>query len=413
MPARPALAAIPLRPAPAAKALPYGRHCIEADDIAAVTQAMGAELLAQGSRVAAFEAAVAKAVGAAQGVACSSGTSALQLALMAMDVGAGDTVIAPTITFLSTATAARLCGAEVVFADVDPLTGLMTPESLEAALLRAGRPVKAALPVHLGGRMADMPGLAHVAEAHGLRLVEDAAHALGSRDARAGPAGAGRYSAAATFSFHPVKTIACGEGGLVAVNDAALAERMRRLRNHGVTRDATIMTDADLSLDGDGAANPWSYEQLELGLNARMTDVEAALGLSQLAKLERFARRRASLAATYDRLLAPFAPLVEPVAAAAKQTPCLHLYQVRIDFERLGVGRAALMRALQERGVGTQVHYIPVHRQPYFLQRYGRLHLPGADAWYGSTLSLPLFPAMADEDPARVCAALAACFGGL
>ena len=413
MPARPALAAPALRAVPAAKALPYGHHCIEADDIAAVTEAMGAELLAQGPRVAAFETAVARVVGAAQGVACSSGTAALQLALMAMDVGEGDAVIAPSITFLSTATAARLCGAEVTFADVDPLTGLMTPQTLDDALARAKRPVKAALPVHLGGRMADMPALAFVAEAHGLRLIEDAAHALGSSDAAAGRAGEGRYSAATTFSFHPVKTIACGEGGLVAVNDPAMAERMRRLRNHGVTREPELMTDADLSLGAGSEANPWSYEQLELGLNARMTDVEAALGLTQLAKLDRFAHRRAALASSYDRLLAPFATLIDPVTAPQSQTPCLHLYQVRIAFERLGTTRAALMRALQARGIGTQVHYIPVHRQPYFTARYGQAHLPGADAWYAQTLSLPLFPAMDDDDPARVVSALAACLGEL
>lgn len=392
--------------------LPYGHHCIEADDIAAVTQAMGAELLAQGPRVAAFEAAVARRVGAAEGVACSSGTVALQLALAALDVGEGDTVVAPSITFLSTATAPRLNGAEVVFADVDPVTGLMTPETLEAALRRAGGPVKAALPVHLGGRMADMAALAFVAEAHGLHLIEDSAHALGSSDAAAGAVGGCRLSSAATFSFHPVKTIACGEGGLVTVNDPTAAERMRRLRNHGVTREAALMQDAALSLDAQGRANPWSYEQLELGLNGRMTDVEAALGLSQLGKLDRFKARRSVLAAAYDRLLAPFAPLIEPVAAAAGQSPCLHLYQVWIDFRRLGVDRATLMRGLQTWGIGTQVHYIPVHRQPYFTRRYGRLDLAGADAWYGSTLSLPLFPAMEDDDPERVVAALAACLGG-
>jgi UDP-4-amino-4,6-dideoxy-N-acetyl-beta-L-altrosamine transaminase len=403
----PALAAPSAASAP--KPLPYGRHCIEADDIAAVTAAMGAELLAQGPRVAAFEAAVATAAGAAHGVACSSGTAALQLALMALDVGAGDAVIVPSITFLSTATAARWCGAEVVFADVDPASGLMTADTLEDALRRAGSPVKAVLPVHLGGRMCDLPALAQVARAHDLLLIEDAAHALGSADAAAGPAGCNRFSDAAVFSFHPVKTIACGEGGVVTVADAERAERMRRLRNHGVTRDAGLMADAALSLDARGAANPWSYEQLELGLNARMTDVEAALGLSQIAKLSRFTARRAALAAAYDALLAPLAPRVTPVSAAPGQAPCLHLHQVSIDFPRLGMDRAELMRALQARGIGTQVHYIPVHRQPYFARRYGPLTLPGAEAWYARTLSLPLFPAMEDDDPARVCAALAAC----
>lgn len=398
-------------PAPAGAPLPYGRHLIEADDVAAVTAALTSELLAQGPRVAAFEARVAEVCAAPHAVACSSGTSALQLALTALDVGEGDVVVAPSVTFLSTATAARLCGAEVVFADVDAQTGLMTADTLAEALHRAGRPVKAALPVHLGGRMAHLPSLHTVAEAQGVALVEDCAHALGSRDAASGAAGECRFSAAATFSFHPVKTIACGEGGLVTTRDAALAERMGRLRNHGVTRDPALMLDAALSLDAAGAANPWSYEQLELGWNARMTDVEAALGLSQLAKLDRFAERRRSLSAAYDALLAPLAPLITPVSAPAAQTPCPHLHQVLIDFDRLGVTRAALTRALVARGIGTQVHYIPVHRQPYFARRYGALHLPGAEAFYARTLSLPLFPGMDDDDPARVCAALAACLG--
>jgi dTDP-4-amino-4,6-dideoxygalactose transaminase len=265
--------------------------------------------------------------------------------------------------------------------------------------------------VHLGGRMADMVALARVAAAHGVLLVEDAAHALGSRDEISGAAGANLFARATTFSFHPVKTIACGEGGVVTTSDSAMAARMGRLRNHGVTREASLMLDPDLSLDDGGAANPWSYEQLELGWNARMTDVEAALGLSQIKKLDRFAARRRALSAAYDTLLAPLAPLVEPVAVPSSQTLCPHLHQVRIDFERVGLSRAQVMRGLQARGIGTQVHYIPLHRQPYFADRYGATALPGAEAFYACTLSLPLFPAMEDDDPARVCAALAAVLG--
>ncbi len=411
--ARPA--ALPANAAPEpsrAVFLPYARQLIEADDIAAVTSALGSELLAQGPRVAAFEAAVAGVVGAAHGVACSSGTTALQLALMALGVGEGDRVIAPSLTFLSTATAARLCGAEVVFADVDAATGLITAATLAAALERADGRVKCAVPVHLGGRIADMPALAAFAGDAGVALIEDGAHALGSSDAAAGAAGACRFSAATTFSFHPVKTIACGEGGMVTTADPALAARMARLRNHGVTRDAGLMLDPALSLDGAGEANPWSYEQLELGLNARMTDLEAALGLSQIAKLDRFAARRRALSAAYDRLLAPLAPLVTPVATPEGQTLCPHLYQVLIAFEAAGLSRATLMRRLQAQGIGTQVHYIPVHRQPYFVARYGAQSLPGADAFYARTLSLPLFPGMDDADPARVVSALIGALGG-
>ncbi|HUO22878.1 MAG TPA: aminotransferase class I/II-fold pyridoxal phosphate-dependent enzyme [Caulobacteraceae bacterium] len=410
-----------------AKALPYGQHLIEADDLAAVGEALHADLvgpghlsgedarslladmaalpLTGGPRVSQFEAALAEAVDAPFAVACASGTSALHLILSALDVDGDSACVVPAITFLSTATAARLCGAEVVFADVDPETGLMRPQDLAEALGRAARPVKAALPVHLGGRACDMAGMAEVAAAHGVALVEDGCHALGTR-AAGGRVGDGRFSAATAFSFHPVKTIACGEAGGVTTRDPALAARIQRLRNHGVTREAALLTDPELSIGADGAPNPWSYEQLELGFNYRMSELEAALGLSQIGKLARFVERRRVLSDLYDRLLAPLAPNVRPVARGGGES--LHLYGVLIDFAALGLDRGALMRGLAARGIGTQVHYIPVYRQPYFTALYGRQRLAGAEAYYARALSLPLFPAMTDDDVRRVCAALAA-----
>jgi dTDP-4-amino-4,6-dideoxygalactose transaminase len=363
--------------------LPYGRHLIEPDDVAAVVEVLTGGHLAQGPRVASFETALAHRVGAAHAVACASGTSALHLALAALDVGPGDLCIVPAITFLSTATAVRFCGAEVVFADVDPISGLMTPQTLLDAAARAGGPVKVALPVHLGGRMCDMAALADAAAHIGCILVEDACHALGSM--RGGQAAGGcRYSAASTFSFHPVKTIACGEGGMATTNDPALDERMRRLRNHGVTHDPALMTDPQLSLDASGQRHPWAYEQLELGFNYRMTDLEAALGLSQLGKL----------GSLEDR--------VRPVHAEANETPSLHLYAVHIDFRGRNLTRDEVMRGLAAEGIGTQVHYIPVYRQPYFAARYGPQRLTGAEAYYADILALPLFPGMEDEDVSRV-----------
>jgi UDP-4-amino-4,6-dideoxy-N-acetyl-beta-L-altrosamine transaminase len=397
----------PPQPGRMSDSLPYGLHLIEDDDVDAVTAALTSGLLAQGPRAAAFETALAGRLGAAHAVTTSCGTAALHLALLALDVGPGDLVVAPAITFLSTATAARMCGAEVVFADVDPATGLMTPETLLEALASAPGPVKAALPVHLGGRMADMAGIAAVARAADVLLVEDCAHALGSRRG-AVQAGGCAYSAAACFSFHPVKTIACGEGGAVTTNDAGIAARIGRLRNHGVTRDEALMVDPELSLDEQGRRHPWGYEQLELGFNYRMTDIEAALGLSQLKKLDRFVARRAALAAAYDRMLELLAPWVRPVGAGPDEAPSLHLYQVLIDFPAIGLSRDQVMRALVEQGIGTQVHYIPVYRQPYFRARYGPMRLPGAEAFYAAVLALPLFPAMADDDVERVLRALAA-----
>ena len=265
--------------------LPYGRQTIEDDDIAAVVEALRADFLTTGPRVEAFETAFAETVGARHAVACANGTAALHLAMLALDVQPGEVVIAPSITFLATVNGARYVGAEVVFADVDPDSGLMTPETLAEALTRAGeRRLRVVLPVHLRGDAADLPGLAALANGAGAVLVEDAPHALGTTMAFGNVAervGDARHSAMATFSFHPVKTIATGEGGMVTTNDAALAERLKIMRSHGMIRAA----DAD----------PWWYEMPEPGFNYRLPDILCALGLSQLAKLDRFiARRRAA-----------------------------------------------------------------------------------------------------------------------
>ena len=391
------------------RALPYGLHLIEEDDVAAVVAALRSDLLAQGPRVAAFEARFAERVGAAHAVAVSSGTAALHVALAALDVVAGDACIVPAVTFLSTATAALHCGAEAVFADVDPDTGLATPDTITEAFARAGT-ARAVLPVHLSGRLCDTAAIADVARRHGAVVVEDACHAVGGADAHGAPVGSCRDSDAAVFSFHPVKTIAAGEGGMVSLADPERAERMRRLRNHGVTRDAAMMHEPG-SFAEDGQANPWSYEQLELGFNYRMNEMEAALGLSQLNKLDRFVARRAALAARYDRLLTRLSPLVRTVPTLPGQRPTLHLYTVLIDFEAAGLSRAEVMRALAARGVGTQVHYIPLYRQPFFMNRYGEMRLPGAEAYYARCLALPLFPAMADAHVDQVVLALAEVLG--
>jgi len=378
--------------------LPYGRQTIEDDDIAAVVEALKADFLTTGPTVAAFETAFAAKVGARHAVACANGTAALHLAMLALDVQPGEVVIAPSITFLATANCARYVGAEVVFADVDPDSGLMTPETLAEALTRLdGRRLRAVLPVHLRGDAADLPGLAALAGDAGAVLVEDAPHALGTTMTFGNAAervGDVRHSAMATFSFHPVKTIATGEGGMVTTNDAGLAGRLRVMRSHGMVRPE--------------GSEPWWYEMAEPGFNYRLPDILCALGLSQLAKLDRFAARRRALAQAYEAALAPLAPVVRMAAQPAWSDPVLHLMCVLIDFEAAGVTRRELVEALKARGVGSQVHYIPVHRQPYYRDRYGDLDLPGAEAWYARCLSLPLYPGMADEDVAKVVEALRA-----
>ncbi len=381
--------------------LPYGRQTIEDDDIAAVVEALRADFLTTGPRVEAFEQAFAETVGARHAVACANGTAALHLAMLALDVQPGEAVIVPSITFLATANCARYVGAEVVFADVDPNSGLMTPDTLADALTRVGgRKLRAVLPVHLRGDVADLPGLETLAAQAGAVLVEDAPHALGSTMTFGNVAervGDARHSAMATFSFHPVKTIATGEGGMVTTNDAGLAERLRTLRSHGMIRPE--------------GADPWWYEMPDPGFNYRLPDILCALGLSQLKKLPRFAARRRALAKAYETALAPLAPVVKIAARPAWSDPVLHLMCVLIDFEAAGMTRRQVVDALREKGVGTQVHYIPVHRQPYYAERYGALDLPGAEAWYDRCLSLPLYPGMADEDVGRVVEALRAALG--
>lgn len=381
--------------------LPYGRQTIEDDDIAAVAEALRGDFLTTGPTVEAFETAFAEKVGARHAIAVSNGTATLHLAMLALGVGEGDTCIAPSVTFLATANCARYVGAEVVFADVDPDSGLMTPETLADALDRAGdRKVKAVLPVHLRGDVCDLPALKALADARGAVLVEDAPHALGSIatfDGAAHPVGDGAYSSFASFSFHPVKTLATGEGGMLTTNDAALADRARRLRSHGMVRPA--------------GGDPWWYEMPELGFNYRIPDVLCALGLSQLTKLDRFVARRRELTALYARLLPERAPKARLATSPAHSDPALHLLTVLIDFEGLGLTRRAVVEALKAKGVGTQVHYIPVHRQPYYVSRQGLADLPGADAWYARCLTLPLFPAMTDGDVERVVDALATLLG--
>jgi dTDP-4-amino-4,6-dideoxygalactose transaminase len=237
-------------------------------------------------------------------------------------------------------------------------------------------------------------------------IVEDAAHALGtasvSETGAVIPVGANVYSDLTTFSFHPVKTIAMGEGGAVTANDPALTAKLARARNHGVTREADAFVRSDAAFDSAGAVNPWYYELEAPGFNFRISDINCALGLSQLKKLDRFVARRRALVAAYDEFLQSLAPLVRPLKRDSRSLTAWHIYPVRIDFRQLGIARAEMMRDLAAEGIGTQVHYIPVHRQPYYAARYGIADLPGADSYYATTLSLPLYPGMSDDDVIRV-----------
>lgn len=396
--------------------LPYGRHSVDEDDIAAVVGVLRSDWLTTGPKVREFEEAFAKRVGARYGVACSSGTAALHLAALALGLRDGDAVIVPTITFLATANAARYVGAEVVFADVDSETGLIGLAEFAAALERAGSArVKAFFPVHLNGQCVDMELVAGVAAKYGLTVVEDACHALGctyrTRNGETKIVGSCAHSEMAVFSFHPAKTITMGEGGIVTTNDGVLHERLKRYRNHGMVYDSVAFENRDLAFENAETPNPWYYEMQEPGYNYRASDINCALGLSQLSKLDRFVQTRFEHAQLYDNALRPLAPLVRPIARANYCNPAWHLYVVLVDFDSAGIPRAELIRRMQALGIITQVHYIPLHKQPYYSSVYGTMTLPGADAYYSRCLSLPLFPAMAAGDVNRVVDALTAALG--
>lgn len=382
--------------------LPYGRQVIEEDDIAAVREALMAPLLTTGPLVERFEQALAATTAAREAVVVSNGTAALHLAARAIHLNRAQTAIVPSVTFVATANAVRYCGAEVVFADVDPATGLMTAETLLEALRRApSNTARAVFPVHLAGQTCAMGAIAGLAREWGLWIVEDACHAIGGDQTTTHgpvPVGACADSDMACFSFHPVKTIAMGEGGAITTNNAGLAAAMRRDRSHGLIRESD-------------PSEPWAYELREPGFNYRAPDILCALGLSQLKKLARFAAQRRRLVAAYRERLGAMRAILQPVEDAGHGDPAWHLFVVRIDFERAGVSRADLMRRLAEAGIGSQVHYIPVHRQPYYAARYPGTHLPGADAYYARCLSLPLFASMSEDDVARVCGALKAALG--
>lgn len=389
--------------------LPYGRQTIEADDLAAVEEILHGDFLTTGPSVAAFERAFADKVGARFAVACSSGTAALHLTALAMELGAGDVVISPTMSFLATANAARYVGAEVAFADVDAETGLVTASDLETAFARSDNN-KAIYVVHLAGQCADMETVSAFARNHGLMVVEDACHAVGSTwrsaDGEEIRVGSCSHSDMTVFSFHPVKTITTGEGGMVTTNDEDLYARLLLSRNHGMTREEQAFENTDLAFDARGGANPWYYEMHDIGFNYRLTDLQCALGLRQLDKLDGFVTRRRALAEKYDAALVSMAPVVKPPKRVADQDPAWHLYAPRIDFTAAGVDRATVMGRLRESGIGSQVHYIPIHLQPFYRRRYGEFQMPGAMNYYRRTLSLPLFPAMEEADVDRVVASL-------
>lgn len=375
--------------------LPYGRQSVDEADIAAVVEVLRGDYLTTGPAVEAFEKALCEKTGAKYCVAVCNGTAALHAAYFAAGVEEGDTVAVPAITFLATANAARYLGAEPLFVDVDPDSALLCLESLKATLHKGPKLI---VPVHMTGAPMDMQSVRALADEVGALVVEDAAHALGASFDGV-PVGACTHSHLTILSFHPVKHVTTGEGGAVLTNDAELYRRLLTFRNHGMIKDEQHLEQP--------SPGPWYYEQQSLGYNYRITDMQCALGITQLRKLEGFVEQRRRLAVRYDRLLAdcPHVRLVSNSDPRSRSS--YHLYSVLIDFEASGCSRAECMMRLRERGIGTQVHYIPVPEQPYYARRgWGTAEFPGAKSYYGRTLSLPMFPEMELEDVERVVEAL-------
>ena len=374
--------------------IPYGRQDVTEEDIAAVAAVLRSDWLTQGPVVPRFEEAVAARCGASRAVAANSATSSLHLACLALGVGPGDLGWTVPNTFVASANCLRHCGAVADFVDIDPSTLNLGVDALEEKLCgarRAGRLPKVLIPVHFAGLSCDMAGIARLADEYGFKVIEDASHAIGGRY-RGQPIGCGRYADITVFSFHPVKIITTGEGGMALSNHATLADFMARLRSHGIRRDAAAQA----------AHGPWYYEQTELGFNYRMTDIQAALGLSQFARLDAYVAARRRLADRYDRLLAGL-PLRTP-SRDPDSDSAWHLYVVRLEDAGR---RRAVFEHLRAAGIGVNVHYIPVHLQPdYQSLGFAPGDYPIAEDYYARALTLPLYPTLSEAEQDKVVAAL-------
>ena len=383
--------------------LPYGRQTITEEDIAAVVKVLRSPFLTQGPSVPAFEQALAAKVGAIHGVAVNSATSALHIACLALGLGPGDRLWTSPITFVASANCGRYCGADVDFVDIDPETGLMSVKALAAKLEEAEREKalpKVVVPVHLCGTSCDMASIAVLAERYGFHVLEDASHAIGGRY-QGELVGSCSHSAITVFSFHPVKIITTGEGGLATTNNLHLAQCMEELRSHGITKDVHRFERT--------APGPWSYEQQDLGFNYRMTDLQGALGLSQLQRLDAIVAERNRQLKTYRELFSmlpiKFLEVPEDVLSS------LHLAVIRLADPRPQHHRR-VFEGLRAAGIGVQVHYTPVHFQPYYRKLgFREGDFPEAEAYASNAISLPLYPGLVRTDQQRVAQILATLLG--
>lgn len=385
--------------------IPYGRQDITQADIDAVIAVLRSDWITQGPAIARFEQAVADHCGAKYAIAVSSATAALHIACLAAGLSAGDWLWTSPNTFVASANCGLYCGAQVDFVDIDPKTYNLSVDALEQKLLvaeRQGNLPKVVVPVHLAGQSCEMERIAKLSQKYGFTVLEDASHAIGAQY-QGQPVGNCRFSDMAVFSFHPVKIITTGEGGMVLTNREDLYERLVRLRTHGITRDEQLMTTS--------SHGPWYYQQLELGFNYRITDIQAALGWSQMQRLETVVERRRRLAAQYNERLAAL-PLILPWQHPDTRSSW-HLYVVRLPLEKLKLSHRQIFEALRAAGIGVNLHYIPVHTQPYYQKlnfRWG--DFPEAEQYYREAISIPLYYGLTDAAQEQVVLALQASLEG-
>jgi len=379
--------------------IPYGRQDITQADIDAVVSVLQSDFLTQGPMLPKFESEVATYCGARHALSVNSATSALHIACLALGLGPGDWLWTSPITFVASSNCGLYCGAQVDFVDIDPRTYNLCPVALERKLLQAerdGKLPKVVVPVHLCGQPCDMQAIHDLSQRYGFKIIEDASHAIGGKY-KGEPIGNCRYSDITVFSFHPVKIITTAEGGMALTNDSKLADRMALLRSHGITRDPAQMTH-----EADG---PWYYQQIDLGFNFRMTELQAALGVSQMQRLDEFVARRHAIAKRYDELLGEL-PVATPWQHPDSYSG-LHLYVIRLQLEQIDKSHRQVFEALRELGIGVNLHYIPVHTQPYYQRMGFRVgDFPEAEHYYAEAISLPMYPTMSEDQQGQVVAAL-------
>jgi len=375
--------------------IPYGRQDINQADIDAVVNVLKSDFLTQGPMVPKFEQTVAQHVGAQYAFAVNSATSALHIACLALGLGPGDNLWTTPITFVASANCGLYCGAKVDFVDIDPKTYNLCPKALAVKLEQAekeGKLPKVLVAVHLCGQPCDMEAIHTLAKRYNFSVIEDASHAIGGKYKNEF-IGNSRYSDITVFSFHPVKIITTAEGGMALTNNEALANKMALLRSHGITRDPALMTH-----EPDG---PWYYQQIDLGFNYRMTELQAAMGVSQMVRLDQFVARRHELAKRYDELLSEL-PVTTPWQHPDSYSG-LHLYVMRLQRDEIQPTHQQVFEALRENGIGVNLHYIPVHTQPYYQQMgFKAGDFPEAESYYAEAISLPMFQTMSDAQQDEV-----------